>query len=243
MILFVSDLHLSSATPGSVRLFLDFLARRARAAERLYILGDLFDAWPGDDCLDDGEDVVATQVVGALAALASAGVEVSLLHGNRDFLLGDGFSQRSHARILPDPYVLSLPTWQFVLSHGDFLCTGDLDYQAFRRQVRDAAWQTAFLARPLAERKALAAAARVQSETAKRGKASALMDVDPATTDDFLRQQGYASLIHGHTHRPDRHDHLVDGIHVERWVLSDWHESIGECLCWDGERLVREILR
>jgi len=242
VILFVSDLHLSPATAGSVRIFLDFLAGRARAAEQLFILGDLFDAWPGDDCLDDGEEVSAVEIADALAGLSSAGVAVSLLHGNRDFLLGADFARRCGVRLLPDPYVLSLPAWQFVLSHGDLLCTDDLDYQAFRRQVRNAAWQAAFLAKPLAERKMLAAAARAQSENAKRGKTLELMDVNPAATDDFLRQHGYASLIHGHTHRPARHDHLVDGIHVERWVLSDWHETAGECLCWDGERLTRERL-
>jgi len=242
VILFVSDLHLSPATTGSVRIFLDFLAGRARAAEQLFILGDLFDAWPGDDCLDDVEEISAAEVADALAGLSSAGVAVSLLHGNRDFLLGADFARRCGVRLLPDPYVLSLPAWQFVLSHGDLLCTDDLDYQAFRRQVRNTAWQAAFLAKPLAERKALAAAARAQSENAKRGKTLELMDVNPAATDDFLRQHGYASLIHGHTHRPARHDHLVDGIHVERWVLSDWHETAGDCLCWDGERLTRERL-
>ncbi|WP_313953859.1 UDP-2,3-diacylglucosamine diphosphatase [Accumulibacter sp.] len=243
MILFISDLHLAPQAPGVTHIFLDFLGGRARAAEELFILGDLFDAWPGDDCLDDPDDSFAALIVDALRDLMNSGVALSVMHGNRDFLLGDLFAARSGAHLLPDPCVLSLPTWQFVLSHGDALCTDDDEYQAFRARVRQPDWQSAFLARPLLERKELVLALRRQSESAKRGKASFLMDVNPGTTDDFLRIHGYATLIHGHTHRPARHDHIVDGIHVERWVLSDWTEEGGECLCWDGEALSRERLR
>lgn len=242
MILFVADLHLAPQAPGASRIFLDFLARRARSAEQLFILGDLFEAWPGDDCLDDADDSFAATVVDALQALTSSGVALSVMHGNRDFLLGDSFMVRSGARLLADPYVLSLPTWQFVLTHGDTLCADDHDYQAFRAQVRQQDWQSAFLARPLSERRAMAVALRQKSESAKRGKASFLMDVNPGATDDFLRTNGYATLIHGHTHRPATHDHIVDGIHVERWVLSDWNDEAGECLCWNGESLCRERL-
>ena len=243
MILFISDLHLAPQAPGVSRIFLDFLGGCARAAEQLFILGDLFEAWPGDDCLDDPDDSFAAMIVDALHDLAAAGVQLSVMHGNRDFLLGGAFAARSGARLLPDPCVLSLPAWQFVLSHGDALCTDDHEYQAFRARVRQADWQSAFLARPLAERKEAVRALRRQSEAAKRDKASFVMDVNPGATDDFLRAYGYASLIHGHTHRPARHDHLVDGIHVERWVLSDWNDEQGECLCWDGETLIREHLR
>lgn len=242
MILFTSDLHLAPQVPGVTRIFLDFLAGRARAAERLFILGDLFEAWPGDDCLDDPDDAFAAAIVDALRALVAAGVEVSVMHGNRDFLLGGTFAARSGAHLLPDPYILSLPTWQFVLSHGDALCTDDHEYQAFRALVRPPSWQTAFLARPLAERRAIAVALRQGSENAKRAKAGYLMDVNSGTADDFLRAHGYATLIHGHTHRPATHDHLVDGIHVERWVLSDWSDGAGECLSWNGAALIRERL-
>ncbi|MBL0167841.1 MAG: UDP-2,3-diacylglucosamine diphosphatase [Propionivibrio sp.] len=246
MIYFISDLHLSPQAPGVTRLFLAFLGARARAAEHLYILGDLFDAWPGDDCIDDPENAFDHSIVGALRALTDSGVRLSVMHGNRDFLLGEEFAARSGASLLHDPYVLSLPTWQFILSHGDALCTDDKDYQAFRAQVRDPAWRQAFLNKPLKDRKAMAAAVRQQSENAKRDKLEQsqqyLMDLNPAATDDFLREHGYATLIHGHTHLPATHDHLVDGIHVERWVMSDWHEDHGECLCWDGEHLSREVL-
>lgn len=240
MILFISDLHLAPQAPGVTRLFLDFLGSRARAAEQLFILGDLFEAWPGDDCLEDPEDSFAADIVDALHALASVGVCVSVMHGNRDFLLGNHFAARSGVRLLPDPYVLSLPAWQFVLSHGDALCTDDHDYQAFRALARRPDWQATFLGKSLPERKAMAIAARQKSKSAKRDKADYLMDVNAGATDDFLRAHGYATLIHGHTHRPATHDHLVDGIHVERWVLADWQETQGEFLCWNGRELYRE---
>lgn len=239
MILFVSDLHLSPRSPGATHLFLDFLAGRARQAGALYILGDLFEAWIGDD---DCDDPFNARIVDALRAAAEAGVDIGVQHGNRDFLLGTGFAAAAGIRLLPDPYVLSTPEWQFVLSHGDALCIDDQDYLAFRRQVRAADWQAAFLARPLAERRAIAEEMRTRSEQGKQVKDAYLMDVNPGETEDFLRQHGYATFIHGHTHRPATHGHIVDGIHVERWVLSDWREDRGECLVWDGESLRRETL-
>lgn len=242
---FISDLHLSRQAPGVTRLFLDYLAGPAQAAGQLYILGDLFEAWPGDDSIDDGDDAFNGHMVQAIRALTDSGVEVSVMHGNRDFLLGDGFAARCGARLLPDPYVLSLPSWQFVLSHGDALCTDDTDYQRFRAQVRSAEWRQAFLLKTLEERKAIAARMREQSEQSKREKQDrdyAVMDLNASDTDDFIRQYGYATFIHGHTHRPATHSHLIDGIHVERWVLADWHDTRGEYLCWDGEQLRREAL-
>lgn len=236
MILFASDLHLSPRSPGATRLFLQFLAGPARDADGLYILGDLFEAWVGDD---DVGDPFNAGIVAALRDAADAGVTIGVLHGNRDFLLGDGFAAAAGAALLPDPHVLSTPEWQFVLTHGDALCTDDTDYQGFRAQVRSPEWQAAFLARPLAERRAIAAQMRAQSQSAKGDKAAAIMDVNPGATDDFLRHHGYATCIQGHTHRPGRHDHIVDGIHVERWVLADWSETRGEYLAWDGATLTR----
>ncbi|MBS1189440.1 MAG: lpxH [Rhodocyclaceae bacterium] len=239
MIFFISDLHLSPRSPGATRLFRDFLAGRAREGEALYILGDLFESWIGDD---DCGDAFNAEIIGALRGASEAGLSIGVQHGNRDFLLGDGFAAAAGIRLLPDPYVLSTPEWQFVLSHGDFLCLEDTEYMAFRRQVRSPEWQAAFLAKPLAERRAIAASMRAQSEQGKQEKAPYLMDLHPGETEDFLRQHGYATFIHGHTHRPATHDHIVDGIHVERWVLADWHEDRGECLAWDGEALHRETL-
>ena len=237
--LFIADLHLEDARPDSTDQFLRFLDAEARGASRLYILGDLFEAWVGDD---DPSDTGA-RVADALAGLADTGTQVAFIHGNRDFLLGSYFAEYSGATLLPDPFVLSLPTWQFVLSHGDGLCTDDAEYQAFRAQVRNKGWQDVFLRKPLAERKAIAAAMREQSEASKREKPMQTMDLISVSTDDFLRQYGYATLIHGHTHRPAQHDHIVDGIHVERWVLSDWHKDRGEYLAWDGHHLSRHELR
>jgi len=247
LIFFVSDLHLSAQTPTLTRIFLDFLGGRARAAEALYILGDLFEYWVGDD---DLEDPANAAIAGALRELSDSGVELNIMRGNRDFLFGERFAAATGARLLTDPHVLSLPAWQFVLSHGDMLCTDDAEYQAFRTQSRAAEWQAAFLAKPLAERRAIARALREQSEAGKHEKAQGnnayLMDLNPGATEDFLRDHGYATFIHGHTHRPATHDHIVDGISVERWVLSDWHEGDGpvraECLAWDGEQLSREKL-
>ena len=239
MIHFISDLHLSPQSPGATALFLKYLAGPARQAESIFILGDFFEAWVGDD---DIGDPFNARLVAALRDASDAGLRLFFLHGNRDFLLGPDFVDACGAQLLPAPYVLSLPSWQFVRSHGDALCTDDVEYQSFRRQVRDPQWQAAFLAKPLPERQAIAAQMRAGSEANKQGKAAYLMDINPRETDDFLRAHGYATFIHGHTHRPATHQHMVDGIHVERWVLADWHEDRGEALVWDDERLFRKIL-
>ncbi len=239
MILFISDLHLSPRSPGATCLFLQFLAGRARQATELFILGDLFEAWIGDDDIDSPDHA---EIVAALRAASEAGVRISLLHGNRDFLLGPGFAAAAGVTLISDPYILSTAEWQFVLSHGDALCLDDTAYMAFRAQVRNPEWQAALLAKPLAERRAIAAHMREVSEASQRGKDNPYTDLDAGATDDFLRQHGYATFIHGHTHQPATHDHIVDGIHVERWVLADWHETQGECLVWDGEALRREAI-
>lgn len=243
MLHFLSDLHLSPDAPDISRLFLDYLADDARQAEQIFILGDLFEAWPGDDAIDDPDDRFAGEIVAQLKMLSRSGTRVSVMHGNRDFLLGSRFAEHAGAELLPDPYVLSFSSRQFILTHGDSLCTDDSAYQAFRAQVRSPEWQAAFLARPLTERKAIASALREQSEASKRGKAMQAMDITPATTDDFLRQNNYATLIHGHTHRPARHEHIVDGIRVERWVLADWHDGRGEYLLLNCNQLSRRELR
>jgi UDP-2,3-diacylglucosamine hydrolase len=220
-------------------LFLQFLGGRARQADELFILGDLFEAWIGDD---DCDAPFNAEVVAALRLASESGLKISAMHGNRDFLLGTGFTAASGVKLLTDPYILSTAEWQFVLSHGDALCLDDAAYMAFRTQVRNPAWQAALLAKPLAERRAIAAHMREVSESSQRGKENPYTDLQAAATDDFLREHGYATFIHGHTHQPAKHDHIVDGIHVERWVLADWHEDRGECLVWDGEALSREAI-
>jgi len=236
LIHFISDLHLSPQSPGVTALFLNYLDGPAGQVDALYILGDLFDAWVGDD---DLADPYHDGIVAALQRRHAGGLRTFLQHGNRDFLLGRNFAAAAGIVLLPDPHVLSLPEGQFVLSHGDALCTDDAEYMAFRRQVRDPQWQAAFLARPLSERRALAAQMRAASEANKRSKTAYQMDLNPQETDDFLRAHGYATFIHGHTHQPATHAHMVDGIHVERWVLADWHEDRSEVLVWNDATLSR----
>lgn len=236
MILFISDLHLSPRSPGATALFLRFLAGRARQAEALYILGDLFEVWVGDDV----DDPYHARIIAALRAASDAGLRVHVMHGNRDFSLGGQFAAEAGVTLLPDPYELTLPAWSFVLSHGDALCLDDHAYQAFRAKVRDPAWQAQMLSRPRWFRRLLGRYIRWRSS--RRKHTGGYADLHGAATDDFLRDHAYATFIHGHTHHPAKHDHIVDGIHVERWVLADWHEDHGECLVWDGEALRREAV-
>jgi UDP-2,3-diacylglucosamine hydrolase len=243
LILFISDLHLSPRSPGATRLFLDFLAGYARQASELFILGDLFEAWIGDDDIDNP---CHAEIVRALRAASDAGLRINVMHGNRDFLLGSDFAANSGVHLIDDPYILSTAEWQFVLSHGDALCLDDTAYMQFRAQVRNPAWQADLLAKSLAERREIAAQMRKVSEASQREAIAPYTDLQAAATDDFLRQHGYATFIHGHTHQPAKHDHMVDGIHVERWVLADWHEdkgnACGECLVWNGEVLTRQAI-
>ena len=243
MILFISDLHLSPRSPGATRLFIDFLAGFARPGSELYIPGDLVGAWIGGGGI---ADPFHAEIVTALRAASDGGLRINIMHGNRDFLLGADFASASGVRLIDDPTILSTAEWQFALSHGDALCLDDLAYMQFRAQVRDPAWQSALLIKPLAERRAIAAHMREVSASNQRTAPSPYTDLQAAATDDFLRQHGYATFIHGHTHQPAKHDHIVDGIHVERWVLADWQEagdaSRGECLIWDGEALRRHAI-
>ena len=252
----VSDLHLSEATPGINGRFLDFLDAQTGAAHSsvakppaIYLLGDIFEYWAGDD---DLADPFNAHIVGALKRATTAGIDIGFLPGNRDFLIGEGFAAATGVRLLPDPFILSLPAWQFALTHGDAFCTDDVDYQRFRAMVRQPAWQERFLSQPLAERKQQIEAIRQQSEASKQNKSAETayqMDVNRNAIEDFLHDHGYPTLIHGHTHLPMTHEHIVDGIHCERWVLADWREGSApalapsaEVLFWDGEQLHRQRL-
>jgi UDP-2,3-diacylglucosamine hydrolase len=226
--LFISDLHLCADRPQSNRIFFDFLEREARNAQALYILGDLFEYWVGDDDLDDPFN---TAVVSALARLVENGVPAFLMHGNRDFVIGEAFTRASGVNLLPDPTLLDLYGKAVLLMHGDALCTLDLDYQAFRREARSQSWISRFLQQPLAERKAMVEALRGRSENEKRGKTAEIMDVAPDEVQATLRRYGYPLLIHGHTHRPARHLHTVDGRTCERWVLADWYQGGSYLAC------------
>jgi UDP-2,3-diacylglucosamine hydrolase len=220
-VLFVSDLHLDASRPAITALFLDFLAGEARQAEALYILGDLFEAWVGDD--DPGEP--GASVCAALQALAAGGVPVYLMRGNRDFLYGQAMAERCGAMLLPDPCVVSLHGRPTLLMHGDLLCSDDTAYQAFRRQVRDPAWQANFLAQPLAARQAFAAQARAASRQHQSGVSEMITDVTPATVESTLAAYGVDRLVHGHTHRPAIHALTVNGQPAVRVVLGDWYDQ------------------
>lgn len=219
--LFISDLHLSADQPHSMAAFQRFLAEVAPQAEALYILGDLFEYWAGDD---DLEEAFNSRVIAALHSLAQHGTRVYLLHGNRDLLIGEALAHACHATLLNDPVLIDLYGTPTLLSHGDTLCTDDAEYQRYRAQVHDADFQQQFLAKPLAERKAYIAQLRSRSMAEKQSKDSAIMDVNDAAVAGLLRAYRYPRLIHGHTHRPDRHEHSVDGHRCERWVLGDWHQ-------------------
>jgi UDP-2,3-diacylglucosamine hydrolase len=220
--LFISDLHLSSAAPRVAENFFRFLASVAVQARALYILGDLFDYWVGDD---DLADPFNQTVAAALAQLGAAGVTLFFMHGNRDFLIGAEFSRASGCRILPDPEIVNLHGVPTLLTHGDFLCSDDIEYQKFRSQVRTSKWQHAFLDKPLEERRNLARAYRAQSEHAKHEKSMAIMDVTMQSVAEAFSIYKVPRIIHGHTHRPAKHDLRVGETARERWVLSDWRAT------------------
>jgi len=226
--LFVSDLHLCAGRPQSNRVFFDFLEHEARSARALYILGDLFEYWVGDDDLDD---TFNAGIVAALAKLVASGVPTYLMHGNRDFVIGEAFARASAVTLLPDPTMIELDGNATLLMHGDTLCTLDLAYQAFRREARSQIWISALMRQPLAERKAAVAVLRRRSEQEKRAKPAEIMDVAPTEVEATLRRYGYPRLIHGHTHRPARHVHRVDGHVCERWVLADWYQGGSYLAC------------
>lgn len=237
--LFISDLHLSDAQPATLRVFLSFLRGPARSADALYILGDLFEYWAGDD---DRDAPLHRTVQDALADLSRAGVSIYFLAGNRDFLVGDTFAHAAQIELLPDPTLIEITGQRVLLTHGDALCTDDQAYQAYRKQVRDPAWQSAFLGRPLDERKQIIESLREQSEAAKQVKATEIMDVNPSAVAALLRENAYPALLHGHTHRPAHHVLRVDGRDCERWVLEDWHDD-APYIRWDasGANMLRYV--
>jgi UDP-2,3-diacylglucosamine hydrolase len=220
--LFISDLHLAPDRPRIVEQFFSFLAGPARGAEALYVLGDLFEYWVGDDDLGDP---LNDSVAKGFAALGAEGTVINFMHGNRDLLVGREFAARSGARLLDDPALLDLHGTRTLLMHGDTLCTDDVEYQKFRAYARNPQNQARFLAQPVASRHAEMEALRTRSENAKQDKTMEIMDVNGGAVEQALRQSGYPRLIHGHTHRPARHLHNVDGHTCERWVLADWYEN------------------
>ncbi|MBK1721065.1 UDP-2,3-diacylglucosamine diphosphatase [Thiocystis violacea] len=224
--LFVSDLHLAPERPATIALFLRFLAGRARPARQLFILGDLFETWIGDD--DDTAAYV--EVRRALRALTQSGTRCALMRGNRDFLLGRAFCQDTGCTLLRDPSLHHFGGERTLLMHGDLLCTDDLAYQRFRRRIRNPLVTWLFQRKSLASRRAIAADYRRKSGAATSAKSKNIMDVNPSTVADYLRRFRATRLIHGHTHRPDEHQLMLAATSARRTVLAEWHEDRGEVL-------------
>lgn len=228
---FISDLHLDPSRPEVTALFRDFLAGEARDLEALYILGDLFEAWIGDDDPEPHHAAVKAD----LHELTASGVPGYFMHGNRDFLIGERFSGETGLNLLDDPTVIDLYGRPTLLTHGDKLCIDDVDYQEFRRTVHDPEWQQAFLREPLKARYQFAAQARAESKRQQSDKSMAIMDVNHGAVEDLMRKSCVDRMIHGHTHRPDTHRFSVDGVDYSRIVLGDWYEQGSILRCDDDD--------
>ena len=228
--LFISDLHLDASRPDITAQFLQFLDAEALGADALYILGDLFESWVGDDAADAAQ----TAAIAGLHALTSHGVPCFVMHGNRDFLLSRQFCDMSGARLLPDPLIITLHGEAVLVMHGDALCTDDRAYQRLRATVRDADWQRQFLALSVEARRALAGAARAGSQAHTAAMEHAITDVNADSVAMALRAAGTHTLLHGHTHRPAIHALEVDGRPRTRIVLGDWYDQ-GSVLRWDQD--------
>ena len=235
--LFISDLHLIQDRPAANERFFEFLEKQARGAAALYILGDFFEYWIGDDDLADPFNAV---IAGLLRDLTRSGTPLYLMHGNRDFLLGERFCAATGGQLLEDPSVIDFGKEKLLLMHGDTLCTDDLDYQNWRRTARSAAWQKEFLSKSIPERRAAVMGLREKSIEVVKAKPADIMDVNAGAVEEAFRRHGVKRLIHGHTHRPGRHALKVDGRACERWVLPDWYDR-GGYLAWNnrGPDLVR----
>jgi UDP-2,3-diacylglucosamine hydrolase len=228
--LFISDLHLDASEPAAGAQFMQFLEQRAVSADALYILGDLFESWVGDD--DD--EPYRNRICRAIASLSAWGVPCYVMHGNRDFLFQSGFEDRTGVRLIADPIVIDLYGEQVLLTHGDALCVADRSYQRLRSLVRNPHWQTRFLRLPLKLRRGLADRARRGSQHHTQRTAYEIMDVDLPAVSAAMRACGVRTLIHGHTHRPAVHEFQLDGQDARRIVLGSWHGS-GNCLEWGEE--------
>ncbi len=225
--LFISELHLDAGRPQITHLFLDFLETRACRSDALYILGDLFEAWIGDDDQSDMNQSVCQ----GLSQCAASGTPVFVMHGNRDFLLGERFAKQSGCTLLQDPTLIDLYGTQTLLMHGDLLCTDDTEYLSFREMVHDKQWQTGFLVKSLEQRRKIAVDMRTLSREKTSDKAETIMDVNQEAVIQMMAENQVPRLIHGHTHRPDVHELLIANEPARRFVLGDWYEqgSVLEC--------------
>lgn len=219
---FISDLHLEESRPDITDAFLAFLKKKTLGIDALYILGDFFEAWIGDDEHTPLQETVAA----ALSEVRASGTALYFMHGNRDFLIGEDYCNRCGATLLDDPSVVDLYGTPYLLMHGDSLCTADVEYQKFRKNMRDPKWQQMMLQRPLEDRKQMARQLREISMAKNQGKEELIMDVTPEEVVRELETHGVQNMIHGHTHRPAEHDLTANGKPAKRIVLGDWHENV-----------------
>lgn len=237
--LFISDLHLDAESPEAVEQFLDFLRSHAADAEALYILGDLFETWIGDD----DPDPAKARVCEGIRSLTAKGVGCFVLHGNRDFLIGREFCRRTGSRLLSDPVVADLEGERVLLTHGDALCTDDHSYQELRSTVRTPEWQRRFLALPIADRELLANQARAGSKAHTTRTVPNIMDVNEDAVSTAYRATRVRRIIHGHTHRPGIHDTAIEGEPAQRLVLGAWYEQGSYIQYTKGQYELRQLPR
>ena len=234
--LFVSDLHLSAERPKQLVLFLEFAERARSTTQALYVLGDLFEVWLGDD--DDTPPHAG--VIDALRSLTNVGVDLHVGHGNRDFLFGQRFARATGATLMMDYEIIDLYGQRTLLTHGDLLCTKDVKYQRFRKLVRNPLVRTAFLSIPLSLRRQIALKTQLGTKASMRAKADFIMDVDEDTVSSVMAKHAVKLLIHGHTHRPGIHDFDIEGQACRRIVLGDWYDQDSVLVCDDsGPRPLR----
>lgn len=229
--LFVSDLHLDIERPDIIALFLDFLQKSAAQTDALYILGDLFEVWIGDD----ETSTLNQAIISGLYQLTGSGTPVYLMHGNRDFLIGQEFSNSSGCSLISDPTIIDLYGTPTLLTHGDTLCTDDKDYMEFHAMVRNPDWQENFIRKPLHERRTIAKELRKESKNKTQNKPEAIMDVNQQTVEQVLLEHRAQHIIHGHTHRPDTHPFTLNAKPAQRIVLGDWYKRGSVLRCTPTE--------
>jgi UDP-2,3-diacylglucosamine hydrolase len=235
-IAFISDLHLTPDRPLSTRLFDEFVAEAGRFLRQLYVLGDLFEYWIGDD----GSEMLGHEKVEmAIRKIVDSGTEVFFLHGNRDFLIGPAFAERTGCQLLPDPVVVQFDQLRILLTHGDALCTDDIEHQEARKQMLSAKWKTAFLDKSLHQRYQAADSMRKESEIGKLNKSMEIMDVNQKAVESLMLEHDVDLMIHGHTHKPAAHEFTLGGKLKRRYVLGDWYTQKSAIFYNDGKLVLR----
>ena len=235
--LFISDLHLSGERKSITDLFIKFLDQRASKSDALYILGDLFEVWPGDDMIQP--DYVES--IAKMKQLADNGLPLFVMQGNRDFLMAEKFAEVSGATLIEDPTVIDLYGTPTLLMHGDTLCTDDIDYQKFRTMVRDPRWKAEFFSKPNEERLAMTTKYRKVSKVETAKKSMDIMDVNQQTVEETMLENNIVQLIHGHTHRPAIHDFILNKKTMKRIVLGDWFKQGSVLVCNESGCLLEAI--